>query len=141
MAQTSSISFDDVLALLRGPAVEEFEIKYVADRDYALHQSWGNSQELTKQLQFAQVTRDWIEQALVSRGELVGRVWDGVLESEPVASETPVTLMRGFSIVAACSIWLLTERTDPELVNWLKVRRVLNHKKHAKDLRAIFNRL
>jgi hypothetical protein len=141
MARALSISFDEVLALLRGPAVQEFEAKYVADRGYALHDSWGNSQEMTRELQFAQVTREWIEQTLVSRGELVGRFWDDVLESEPDAEpETPVVLMRGFSIVAACSIWLL-ERSEAELVSWLKFRRILNYKKYAKDLRAIFSRV
>jgi hypothetical protein len=142
MAQPSSISFDEVLGLLRGAAVQEFEAKYVADRGYALHDTWGNSQETMKHLQFAQFTREWIEQTLVSRGDLVGRFWDGVLDAEPDddSSETPVVLMRGFSIVAACSIGLL-ERSDAELVNWLKFRRVLNHKNYAKDLRTIFSRL
>jgi hypothetical protein len=141
MAQPASISFDEVLGLLRGPAVQEFETKYVADRGYALHDTWGNSQETTKHLQFAQFTREWIEQTLVSRGDLVGRFWDGVLEADAAEPpENPVVLMRGFSIVAACSIGLL-ERSDAELVNWLKFRRVLNHKKYAKDLRTIISRL
>lgn len=140
MARTDSITFDKVLSLLRGPAVGEFETKYVAARGYELHQSWSNSLEMTRQLQFAQMTRDWIEQALVSRGEFIGRFWDGVMESEPDDSEQPVVLMRGFSIFAACSIWLL-ERSDAELVSWLKFRRIINHKKYAKDLRAIFSRL
>jgi hypothetical protein len=137
---TSSISFDDVLALLHGPAMQEFEAKYVSDRGYSLHERWGNSQEMTRHLQLAQVTREWIEQTFTSRGDLVGRYWDGVQALEPDDSGEPVMLMRGFSIVAACSIWLL-ERSDAELVNWLMFRRVLNHRKHAKDLRAIFSRL
>jgi hypothetical protein len=159
MAQTNSISFDEVLALLRGPVVQEFEIQYVASRGYRLHESWGDSQALTKQLAFAKVTRDCIEQTLVSRADLVGRFWDALLsllddgeewpegeepdpddEPDTVESDGPTMLMRGFSIVAACSIWLLAERTESELVSWLKFRRIPHHKKHAKDLREMFTR-
>lgn len=140
MARITSISFDDVLALLRGPAVQEFETRYVSERGYSLHERWGNSQEMTRHLQFAQVTRQWIEQTLVSRADLVARYWDGVQASEPDVSGEPVMLIRGFSIQAACSIRLL-ERSDAELASWLMFRRVLDPSKHAKDLRAIFNRL
>lgn len=160
MAQTLSISFDEVLAILRGPVMQEFETKYVTERGYALHDTWGNSQETTRQLQFAQMTREWIEQTLASRGDLVARFWDGVQasqaddpepddDSETDDSEAddpkpdgpePVVLMRGFSIWAVCSIGLL-ERSDAELVKWLKFCRVLNHKKYAKDLRAVFSKL
>jgi hypothetical protein len=140
MVRTHSILCDDVVALLHGPAVLEFETRYVSDRGYALHERCGNCLEMIRHLQFAQVTRDWIEQTFTSRGDLVGRYWDGVLASEPDDSGEPVILIRGFSIVAACSIWLL-ERSDAELLDWLMFRRVLNHGKHAKDLRAIFSRL
>jgi hypothetical protein len=160
MAQTNSISLDEVLGLLRGPVVQEFEAKYVASRGYALHESWGDSQKLTKELAFAKATRDCIEQTLVSRAELVGRFWDAVLalpddgeewpegeepdpddEPDTVASDEPPMLMRGFSIVAACSIWVLAERTEAELTSWLKFRRIPHHKKYAKDLREMFSRL
>lgn len=120
--------------------LQEFETKYVADRGYSLHDSWGNSQDTTRHLQFGQFTRDWIEQTLASRGDLVGRFWDGVLASEPDPAETSVVLMRGFSILAACSIGLL-ERSDADLLSWLKLRRVLNHKQYAKNLRSIYGRL
>lgn len=141
MAQ-SSISFDDVLGLLRGSAVQQFETRYVADRGYALHESWGNSQDMTRHLQLAQITRDWIERTLVSRGDLVSRFWDGVQKSEPAdSSEEKIVLMRGFSIWAACQFWFLEERTDAELLSWLKGRRILNHKKYAKDLRTLFSQL
>ena len=43
-------------------------------------------------------------------------------------------------LLAACSIGLL-ERSDAELVSWLKLRRVLNHKQYAKALRTIYGRL
>lgn len=155
MAQTLSISFDEVLAILRGPVMQAFETKYVTDRGYALHDSWGNSQETTRHLQFAQMTREWIEQTLASRGDLVARFWDGVLASQSDDSEPdddaepddsrpdgsePAVLIRGFSLWAVCSLGLL-ERSDAELVKWLKFCRVLNHKKYAKDLRAAFSKL
>jgi hypothetical protein len=160
MAQTNSISFEDVLGLLKGPVVQEFETRYVASRGYRLHESWGDSVQMTKELAFAQITRAWIEQTLVSRADLVSRYWDAVQEvpddgqeypegeepdpdDEPdtVYSDGPPMLMRGFSILAACSIWMLTERTEAELTSWLKFRRIPHHKKYAKDLRAIMSRL
>jgi len=161
MAQPNSISFDDVLALLRGPIVQEFEKEYVSRRGYRLHESWGDSQQLTKELAFANITRAVIEQTLVSRAELVARYWDAVQaapgadeqeypegeepdpddEPDTVISDGPPMLMRGFSIVAACSIWLLSERTEPELVSWLKFRRIPYHKKYATEMREMFNGL
>src|SRR5690242_13820728 len=100
MAQPASITFDDVLALLRGPALQEFESKYVAERSYELPEGWGNTQDMTRYLQLAQVTREWIEQTLIARADFVSRYWDGVQQSEPNASDAPIVLMRGFSIVA-----------------------------------------
>jgi len=161
MAQTNSISFDDVLALLRGPIVQGFETQYVSARGYRLHDSWGDSQRLTKELAFAKITREVIKQTLVSRAELVARYWDAVQadpnadeqeypegeepdpddEPDTVYSDGPTMLKRGFSIMAACSIWLLTERTEPELVSWLKFRRIPYHKKYAKEMREMFEPL
>jgi len=155
MAQTNSISFDEVLAILRGPVMQEFETKYVTDRGYALNDTWGNSQETTRHLQFAQMTREWIEQTLASRGDLVARYWDGVMASqtddpEPDDDAEPddskpddaerVVMVRGFSLWAVCSLGLL-ERSDAELVKWLKFCRVVNHKKYARDLRTVLSKL
>ena len=155
MAQANSISFDDVLGLLRGPLVSAFEANYVASRRYIISEDWGDSLNLTKELAFARATRVCIEETLVSRSNLLGKFMDALMllpdggeewpEGEQpdelpqaIASDEPIRLGRGFSIMAACSIWMLTERSGPELVSWLKFRRIPYHKRYAQDLREIF---
>lgn len=155
MSVPGSISFDEVLALLRGPLAQEFEASYVASRGYTVTQDWGDSRKLAMELAFAQIERSNIEAILVSRRDLLGRFVDGLLElpdeeewregeaadDEPaaVASDEPVRMGRGFSIRAACSVWMLLERNEAELLKWLKFRRIPYHRKHAQELRRIFN--
>jgi hypothetical protein len=156
MSQPPSISFDDVLGLLRGSPVQEFEAGYVATRGYAVTEDWGNSLKLAKELAFAQIARSTIEELLVSRRDLLGRFVDGLLalpeddvewpdgeeqdsQPEPVPSHEPIKMGRGFSITAACSVWMLLERTDVALVEWLKFRRVPHHREHAQELRRIIS--
>jgi hypothetical protein len=156
MPHPNSISFDEVMELLRGPAVREFENNYAAKRGYTIAEYWGDSQQLTKRLAAAQITRAHIEDILVSRADVLSRFWDRLQTltddgeewppgeepdpddaPEPVVSTEPIRLLRGSSITAACQVYLLTARSDAELLTWLKFCRIPHHKKYAQDLRRI----
>jgi hypothetical protein len=158
MPPPNSISFDEVMGLLRGPVVREFESHYAAKRGYVVADYWGDSQRLTKELAAAQITRAHIEDILVSRADMLGQFWDRVLalpddgeewpegeEPDPddapetIASAGPTKLLRGFSITAACRVYLLTARSDAELVKWLKFCRIPHHAKYAQDLRRMIS--
>src|SRR5678815_5819803 len=123
MTQPNSISFDDVLGLLRGALVNEFEANYVANRGYTVSDDWGDNLKLTKELAFASATRAFIEDVFITRAYLLSRFLDGLLAApddgeewpkgdepdeltQPFETDEPVRLGRGFSITAACSIWL-----------------------------------
>lgn len=147
----SSISHDEVLGLLRSPLLQGFEAGYVAHHEYTLHEDWGDSVLLAKELAFSGVTRAQLEQILANEGAFLGRFIDQVfrlsrptdeeIEGEPVPmieeSET-VTLGRGFSLPWACTIWLLRERTDADLLEWLRLCKMPSYQQHAQDLRLIF---
>lgn len=131
--------------------MQGFEADYVASHGYTLHEDWGDSVLLTKELAFSGVTRMDIEQILATDAAFLARFIDQVfrlsrptdeaIEGEPVPmieeSET-VTLGRGFSLPWACTIWLLRERSDADLVEWLKLCKMPSYEQHAQDLRRIF---
>ena len=156
MAQAPSITFSDVLELLKGSAVNGFESQYAARQGCVISPNWGDSQRLTKELAFTGVSRVDLEHILESRTDELSSFIDAMQTLPDHGEEWPegeepedhepnainpgntVVYARGFSILVAATVWLLERKAESEVLRWLKFRRIPHHKKHAADLRGIF---
>jgi hypothetical protein len=77
----------------------------------------------------------------------LGEEWPEGEEPPPEEQETegddesPRRMMRGFSLMGACSLWLLEAGQYDHYVSWLKFRRIPFHRKHAANVRRMHNGL
>jgi hypothetical protein len=157
VAPSNSISFDEVLGLLRGPVLRDFENAFVASRQCARSPEWGDSQQLTRELASAGITSGILESMLTSQRDEVAWMQDtfiwlrGPLPGkqnypegyEPgdgekdviVESPGPRTFGAGFGLRAACTLWLLDREDEAAMIDWLKLRRIPNARQYAGQLR------
>src|SRR5690242_6195447 len=77
------------MSLLRGDVMNTFERTYTQSRGFELMPDWGDSQQLTRHIAAAQVTRLELETMLGSRAIDVSWMQDVLLESIDFEEEYP----------------------------------------------------